>query len=310
MVKHHAPLKIGTRKSALAMKQTEMVCDALRAAHPDIELQIIPVETFGDSTQKQNLSLVDHGGKALWASEHEAAMRAGDVDFAVHSTKDIPGILDDDMVMPFFLPRADARDVFLSSKADHYMDLPTGATLGTSSPRRAAMVLSKRPDIKIETFRGNVGTRLQKIADGVVDATFLAAAGMKRGGYDDHIQTILEANDMLPAVGQGAIGLEFLKARDDLVDILTPIHCKKTGVCVKAERAWLAGMGGSCRSPLAAYAELDGRELYLRAFASDLKGQDVKLRQIKTPVRNESDAEAVGHALAQEMLKDMPKGFV
>tara|TARA_B100000686_G_scaffold344115_1_gene426167 strand:- start:1364 stop:2314 length:951 start_codon:yes stop_codon:yes gene_type:complete len=316
MSEHTHALRLGTRKSALALKQTEMVCEALRRAHPHLNregaIEIVPMETLGDTTQKANLSLADHGGKALWATEHELAMRAGRVDVAVHSTKDIPGILDEDMVMPYFLPREDARDVFISSQGNHYRDLPQGAVVGTSSPRRAAMVLAARPDLEVVTFRGNVGTRLEKIANGVVDATFLAAAGMLRGGYQENIQNILNPDDMLPAVGQGAIGLEFLKSRDDLCAILEPIHCHETGVRVSAERSWLAAMGGSCRSPLAAYAEWDENtnELFLRAFASDLKGTDVKTASLRQIAKDEEQAASLGNQLAQQMLADMPDGFI
>ncbi len=313
-MKFQAPLRIGTRKSALAMIQTEMVVAALKAAHSELcsdgAIEIVGLETYGDKTQKDNLSLVEHGGKALWASEHEQAMRDGIIDCAVHSTKDIPGILDDDMVMPCFLPRADARDVFLSSTVGHFTALPEGATIGTSSPRRAAIVLAKRPDLNIVTFRGNIGTRLKKIAHAEVDGTFLAAAGMIRGGYKDMMQTILEPSEMLPAVGQGAIGIEFKKDRDDLHDLFSEIHDLQTGICVKAERAWLAGMGGSCRSPLAAYAELNGDQLRLRAFASDFEGTDVKTCDITASVQDEIQAQKMGADLAAEMLKGLPKGFV
>lgn len=314
MKKFQAPLRIGTRRSALAMTQTEMVVGALKQAHPELcsdgAIEIVGLETYGDKTQKDNLSLVEHGGKALWASEHEQAMRDNIIDCAVHSTKDIPGILDDDMVMPYFLPRADARDVFLSPICNHFKDLPEGATVGTSSPRRAAIVLAARPDLNIVTFRGNVGTRLEKIARGDVDASFLALAGMVRGGYEKNVQTILAPEDMLPAVGQGAVGIEFKKDRTDLHDLFSKIHCDKTGICIKAERAWLAGMGGSCRSPLAAYAELNGDQLYLRAFASDLDGKDVKMQDMKLSISGEDDAISAGAELATQMKADLPHGFI
>lgn len=314
MEKFHAPLRIGTRKSALAMVQTNMVVDALKAAHPELRadgaIEIIGLETYGDKTQKDNLSLVEHGGKALWASEHEQAMRDDIIDCAVHSTKDIPGILDDDMVMPCFLQRADVRDVFLSSSVSHFNDLPDGATIGTSSPRRAAMVLAVRPDLNIVTFRGNVGTRLKKIAKGEVDGTFLAAAGMIRGGYADMMQTVLEPEEMLPAVGQGAIGIEFKKDRQDLHEIFSQIHHFETGLCVLAERAWLAGMGGSCRSPLAALAELNGDQMRLRTFASDLMGRDIKTHDDVRQIMTNEDAQSFGAEIAHEMLANLPKGFI
>lgn len=311
----NAPLRIGTRKSKLALIQTHLVCAALKKsvpalAEPDV-IDVIELDTLGDQTQSQNLSLVEHGGKDLWVNEHEAAMRAGHVDCAVHSVKDIPGHLAEDMAISYVLPRVDARDVFLSPHADHFMDLPQGAVIGTSSPRRAAFVLSRRPDLKVEVFRGNVETRLKKLAEGLVDGTFLAKAGMVRLGFKDHIQTVLETQDMVPAVGQGAIGVEFLKERHDLQDLFVQIQHHHTGLSVTAERAWLQAMGGTCKSPLAAYAEFDQAHevLTLTAFAARLDGCETKTQTSTAIVQTKAEAEKLGADLGVEMKASLPDDF-
>jgi hydroxymethylbilane synthase len=308
------PLRIGTRKSALAKVQTETVCQALRLSCPalavDGAIEIIRIDTLGDQTQARNLSLVEHGGKALWATEHEAALRGDLIDCAVHSVKDMPGLMPEDMTMPCILPRETAWDVFLSPIADHFMDLPEGAVVGTSSPRRAAITLSKRPDLKIETFRGNIESRLKKLADGVVDATYLAAAGLERAGLSDRIQTVLEPEDMLPAVGQGAIGIEFLDSRDDLKSIFDEIHCETSGLRVAAERGWLKVMDGSCRSPIAAYAHfMDKNNLKLCVFASTLDGSDTRTETHTAEIQTLAEAEEFGQSIARRMKAELPDGF-
>lgn len=309
------PLRIGTRKSALAMVQTEAVCRALRRAYPELAadgaIEIVKIETLGDQTQAENLSLVEHGGKALWATEHEQALRKNLVDCAVHSVKDMPGALADDMTMPCILPREDARDVFLSPVADHFMDLPEGATVGTSSPRRAAITLARRPDLKIAVFRGNIDTRLKKLADGVVDATYLAAAGLRRAGLSNRIQTILDPKeDMLPAVGQGAIGVEFLKSRDDLKSLFAQLHCQASGLRIGAERGWLKMMDGSCRSPLAAYAQFGGgADMLLSVFASTHDGSDTRTQTHTAEIRSLDEAVKFGESIGQKMKAELPDTF-
>ena len=308
------PIRIGTRKSALALAQTDIVVAALKKAHPNLSedgaIEVVHLNTLGDSTQKQNLSLVEHGGKALWATEHEQAMRQGHVDCAVHSVKDIPGLLPEDMVMPCFLPRAAAEDVFLSPRADTIMDLPEGAIFGTSSPRRQAYVLSKRPDLKVVTFRGNVGSRLKKLEEGIVDGTFLALAGMQRAGYEDAVQTVMSPSKMIPAVGQGAIGIEFLKNRDDLADIFEAINCETTRMCIEVERAWLRVMDGSCRSPLAGYAVFtDDKHITLNVMAARLDGSEVSYDTTDGAVENVNEAIALGANLGQKMKAVLPPDF-
>ncbi len=306
-------LRIGTRKSALARVQTGIVVEALKAAHPHLKkegaIEVVHIDTLGDMTQVKNLSLVEHGGKALWATEHEAAMREGLVDIAVHSVKDIPGLLPEDMTMPIILPRTDARDVFLSPHADHFEDLHEGAIVGTSSPRRGAVVLSRRPDIDVRVFRGNVDTRLKKLENGEVDGTFLALAGMLRLGLDDRVETVLEPEDMVPAVGQGALGLEFCKTRADLHDLLMPIHCHESGLRIVAERAWLAVMDGTCRSPIAAYAEMDGDDMTLTAFAARIDGSDTSTERRFERITNLDEAVAFGADLGREMKSKLPQNF-
>ena len=311
------PLRLGTRKSALALAQTHSVCAALKQAFPELAaegaLHIVKIETLGDQTQSANLSLVEHGGKALWATEHESAIRNGDIDCAVHSVKDIPGHMPDDMVMPCILPRENPFDVFLSPKADHFDDLPKGAIVGTSSPRRAAVTLARRPDIEIHTFRGNVESRLAKLAAGVVDGTYLAYAGLQRAELTRHIQTVLGASDMVPAVGQGAIGIEFLKDRKDLAEIFGKIHCEQSGMCVAAERGWLKMMDGSCKSPLGAYAyfsENNENEMTLHYFAATLDGSDTRTGVHTAKIGNEDEARDWGVCLGRDLKASLPAGFI
>ena len=310
----NTPIRIGTRKSALALVQTHMVVDALKKVHPELAaegaIEVVHLNTLGDSTQKQNLSLVEHGGKALWASEHEQAMREGLVDCAVHSVKDIPGLLPEDMIMPCFMPRAAVEDVFLSPLVKTLDDLPTGAVFGTSSPRRQAWVLSKRPDLKVVTFRGNVGSRLDKLKNGDVDASFLALAGMQRAGYEGRVQTVMKTSDMIPAVGQGAIGIEFMKNRQDLVEVFEAINCIKTRLCVEVERAWLRVMDGTCRSPLAGYAEFTKDDhIKLNVMAARLDGSEASYETVEGEVTTVNEAIELGANLGQKMKTILPPDF-
>lgn len=248
------PLKIGTRASPLALVQVDILMAALRAKHPrlreDGAIEVVKITTSGDKIQDRPLS--EAGGKGLFTKEIEEALLSGDIDCAVHSMKDMPTELPAGLVIPCLLPREDPRDAFFSFKAKTLMDLPEGATVGTSSLRRQAIALSKRPDLKVVTFRGNVETRLKKLEEGVVDATFLAYAGLKRLGKEDLVTSVLEPDEMLPAVAQGAIGIEVREDNADIQKLLSTVHCPVTELRVTAERAYLAVMDGSCRTPLAA----------------------------------------------------------
>jgi len=259
------PLRIGTRGSKLALAQTKMVCDVLAASHSYLAPpEIIAIKTTGD--QVHDRPLADMGGKGLFIKEIEEALLADRIDLAVHSVKDIPTILPAGLVVDCLLPREDPRDALFAGSATSIDDLPRGAVVGTVSLRRSAQLLTRRPDLKVVPLRGNVDTRLNKLAAGAVDVTLLAVAGLKRLGMEDRISTILEPEDMLPAAGQGAVGVECRADDVETRDLLTPINHSETALRVTAERALLEVLGGSCRTPIAALAELEDGVLCLRGL--------------------------------------------
>jgi len=256
------PLRLGTRGSPLALTQARMVIAALRAAHGwgEDAVDIVTVKTSGDRIQDRALAEV--GGKALWTKELDRALTDGDIDFAVHSMKDVETIRPAEIVIAAMLPRADVRDRLIGVAS--LAELPQGARVGTSSPRRSAQVRRARPDTEIVLFRGNVDTRLGKLAAGEAEATLLAGAGLIRLGRDE-IGHSVPVDDMLPAPAQGAVGIETLADRADLRALLGAIDDATTNACVSAERALLAALGADCRSPVAALAVRSGAGLLLRA---------------------------------------------
>lgn len=268
-------LRIGTRGSKLALFQAHLARRLLAAAH-GVEEEAIAVEiirTTGDRVQDRPLSEI--GGKGLFTKEIEEALAAGAIDLAVHSMKDMAAVLPDGLVIAAVLEREDARDAFLSPVAAGIAELAHGARVGCSSVRRSAQLLRKRPDVVITPFRGNVDTRLRKLQEGEVDATFLAVAGLNRLGLQDEITQAIAMDDMLPAPAQGVIGIE---TRDDdtrIRDLLAPLHHAQTALQLQAERAFLAGIDGSCRTPVAAHAFLSDGEIELRCEALTLDGSAV-----------------------------------
>ncbi len=259
--KHSAtPLRIGTRGSALALAQAHETRDRLMQAHGLAEdaFEIVVIKTSGDRIQDRPLSEV--GGKGLFTKEIEAAMLAGEIDIAVHSSKDMPTVLPDGLELVAFLPREDVRDAFISPKAQRLADLPQGAVVGSSSLRRQAMIKRLRPDIDVVMYRGNVQTRLQKLAEGVVDATLLAHAGLRRLGLAHVVTSVIGTEEFLPAVGQGAICIEARADDARTRALLDAIHHAETETCLLAERAFLRVLDGSCRTPIGGLARLvDGR---------------------------------------------------
>jgi len=247
-------LKIGTRGSPLALWQANHVRDLIAASNDfplsDIELEIF--KTAGDRIQDQ--ALRDFGGKGLFTKEIEDALTDGQIDLAVHSMKDVQTELPQGLTIPCILPREDIRDAFISLTAKSLEDLPEGSKVGTSSLRRQAQVLRLRPDLTVVTYRGNVETRLQKLKDGVADATFLAAAGLKRLGYEKHITALIEPSKMLPAVAQGAIGIEIRSNDTASAQLIAPLNDPATNLKVTTERAFLKALDGSCRTPIAGLA--------------------------------------------------------
>jgi len=254
------PLRIGTRGSPLALAQAGMVAAALRAAHNwgEERVEIVPITTTGDVIQDRPLA--DVGGKGLWTKELDRCLMEGRTDISVHSMKDVETIRPPELIVAAMLPRADVCDRLIGAESIEV--LPKDARVGTSSPRRAAQLLYRRPDLEIVTFRGNVQTRLAKVKAGEADATLLAAAGLERLGLDDVGQLI---RDMLPAPAQGAVGIEVRAGAEEVTALVEAIDHGATHVCVSAERRLLEGLGGTCRSPVAALATGKDGRIRLRA---------------------------------------------
>ena len=286
------PLRLGTRGSPLALAQARLVATALRIAHgwDEDAVEVVPITTTGDIVQDRPLA--DIGGKALWTKELDRCLLDGRTDFSVHSMKDVETIRPDRLVIAAMLPRADARDRLVG--AESLAQLPSGARIGTSSPRRSAQVRARRPDVETLLFRGNVQTRLAKLERGEVDATLLAAAGLDRVG----LQAIgSPLDELLPAPSQGAIGVEILAENDRLRALLAPIDDLPTHQCVRAERAFLAALGGDCHSAVAAHATSVGAGMTLQAELLSADGREVQAGE--TGCTHGGD-EAAG--LARELL--------
>lgn len=293
------PLKIGTRGSPLALWQAGDVRARLVAAHTLDEQppQICAYKTSGDRIQDK--SLREFGGKGLFTKEIEDALLAGEIDLAVHSLKDMPTVLPGGLEIACVLPREDVRDALVSPKGSCLMDLPDGAVVGTSSLRRRAQVRRMRPDFRVIEFRGNVETRLRKLSEGVADATLLAAAGLSRLGKQDHITAYIEPEEMLPAVAQGAICIETRCDDSSTRALLNAIHHEETAICVNAERAFLAELDGSCRTPIAGLAELKGGRLRFRGQILTPDGTTAHDTERTGPA---SDGAAMGIDAAKELL--------
>lgn len=290
-------LRLGTRGSPLALVQARLVATALRDAHgwgPEL-IEIEPIATSGDQLRDRPLS--EMGGKALWTKELDSALLEGRIDLAVHSMKDVETCRPPELALAAMLERADVGDRLVG--APSLAALPEGARVGTSSPRRAAQLLARRPDLIIVPFRGNVETRLRKIQMGEVDATLLAAAGLDRL---NHPQTGTVLDDFLPAPAQGAIGVEVRSADRRVRTLVAAIDHRPTHLCVAAERRLLQGLGGSCRSPVAALALLEGGQIRLRAEILTEDGAEVERCDRRFP----SGDEAAPLELAREMLDRAP----
>ncbi len=291
------PLKIGTRGSPLAMAQAIEVRDLLASTHdmPLDALKIEVIQTTGDAVQDRPLSEI--GGKGLFTKEIEHALINGTIDIAVHSMKDVATRLPDGLEISTVLPREDVRDVFISNAHDSLDNLPKGAVFGSSSLRRRAQLLSRRPDLKMVEFRGNVQTRLRKLEDGVAAATLLAKAGLRRLGHRD-MGRVIGVDTMLPAVAQGAIGIEHRSADDRTRDLLAPLHDAATWTAITTERAFLAALDGSCRTPIAGLATLGGDTINFSGEILRPDGSEVLRVQRSGAV---ADAAALGNDCGQEL---------
>ena len=292
----------------MALRQTALVRDRLLAAHPELAapgaVEIVTIRTTGDRVQDRRLTEI--GGKGLFTKEIEEALFARRIDLAVHSLKDVATWLPEGLEIACVLPRDDPRDVLLSAKAASLATLPRGARIGTASLRRQAQLLRRRPDLTVGTIRGNVDTRIRKMAAGEVDALVLALSGLERLGQAHLATEILPREVMLPAVGQGVLAIESRSSEDELRRLLDPLHDPASAVCVAAERAMLAALDGSCRTPIAGLAELDGDRLTIEGLLLKPDGSaEIRARRAGAI----GDASAVGSELGGELKRRAGSGF-
>jgi hydroxymethylbilane synthase len=291
-----AALRIATRKSQLALWQAEHVAALLRA-HPGIDVELVPISTKGDRIQDRSLAAI--GGKGLCIKELEVALEEHRADMAVHSMKDVPSDLPDGFVIAAVLPRADPRDALLTANAERIADLPRGARVGTSSLRRQAQLLSTRPDLRIEALRGNVDTRLRRLDAGELDAIVLACAGLIRLGWESRITARLDTRFCMPAVSQGIIGIECRSDDSRMRSLLGLLNDSATRAAMDAERAFAGRLGGSCQSPIAAYATLDGNRLTLDGLVAEPDGS----RLLRDSITGSAeDSRRLGEELADRVL--------
>jgi hydroxymethylbilane synthase len=292
----NTPLRIATRRSKLAMWQAEHVQSLLRAAHPGLPVELVPMSTQGDRVLDRALAEV--GGKGLFVKELEVAMQEGRADFAVHSMKDVPSELPAGFAIVAVLPRANPLDAFISRRYRRFAELPEGARVGTSSPRRQSQLRHARPDLRLELLRGNVDTRLRRLDEGELDAILLACAGLERLGIAHHVTEQLDLELSLPAVGQGVIGIECRTDDARSRAALAVLHHPESYTRLNAERAFAATLGGSCHSPIAAHASLDGGTLTVRGFIGAPDGSETWRDQVSGPA---AEAERLGRELADRM---------
>jgi hydroxymethylbilane synthase len=300
------PLKIGTRGSPLALWQAHEVRRLLREAFslPEAAFEIVVIKVTGD--QIQDKALREIGGKGLFTREIEEALLEGGIDIAVHSMKDMPTQQPEGLVLDCYLERADVRDAFVSPGYGGIAALPDGAVVGSSSLRRRAQLALRRPDLRLVEFRGNVQTRMRKLEEGVAHATFLAMAGLTRLGMTEVVRSAIEPDEMLPAVAQGAIGVERRLADARVKALLDAIHHHETGLRLAAERGFLARLDGSCETPIAGLATLASGDLWLRGEILRPDGSASVAGELRGPV---ADGAALGRALADELLGRAGPGF-
>jgi hydroxymethylbilane synthase len=309
----HTRLRIGTRGSALALKQTnEFVAGLARAegwdpGEAERRVEIVVIKTTGDTVQDR--SLADIGGKGLFAKEIEEALLGNRIDCAVHSLKDMPSFLPRELAIVCHLEREDPRDAFVSPKAASLQGLPQGAVVGSSSVRRQAFLLNHRPDLKIINFRGNVDTRLRKLNEGQADATVLALAGLKRLGLQAHARHIFSTGEMLPSVAQGVIAIEARSGDGATVERIAAIDHGPTMLAASLERAFLQVLDGSCKTPLAGLAHLNGASLTFRGVALSLDGRQRFDVARDGSVRSRGEAEAIGRDAGEELLRRAGRPF-
>ncbi|MDH4563046.1 hydroxymethylbilane synthase [Pseudomonas sp. BN411] len=291
-------IRIATRKSALALWQAEFVKARLEEAHPGIRVSLVPMVSKGDKLLDAPLAKI--GGKGLFVKELETALLENEADIAVHSMKDVPMDFPEGLGLYCICEREDPRDAFVSNRFDSLDALPAGSVVGTSSLRRQAQLLARRPDLKIQFLRGNVNTRLAKLDAGEYDAIILAAAGLIRLGFEDRIRSSISVEDSLPAGGQGAVGIECRTADSEIHALLAPLHHQATALRVTAERALNKHLNGGCQVPIACYAILEGDQLWLRGLVGEPNGGKLLRAEARAA---SADAEALGVKVADELLE-------
>jgi hydroxymethylbilane synthase len=306
MTQSRASLRIGTRGSPLALVQARMVRSrlAVAAGLNEDTIELVPIRTTGDTIQDR--TLVEEGGKGLFTMEIEEALLDGRVDLAVHSTKDMQTVLPERLILAACLEREDPRDVFISRKADSLTELPQGASLGTASLRRQAIAKRARPDLRVLPLRGNVETRLKKLDAGEVDATLLALAGLRRLGLTEHATAILNIDEFLPAVGQGAIGIETRDDNKRVRELLAHIDHADTLSAIACERAFLAALDGSCKTPIAGHATVSGDTVHFRGLIARPDGSSA---HDISGTGNCKDAAIIGADAGRELKHRAGPGF-
>ena len=305
-----APLRIGTRGSPLALAQAHETRARLMAAHelPEIAFEIVVIKVMGDDRHMvaADRPLKEIGNKGLFTREIEEALLDGGIDIAVHSMKDMPTEQPEGLILDCYLPREDVRDAFVSSQAPGLADLAPGQVVGTSSLRRRAQLLNRRPDLKVVEFRGNVQTRLRKLEEGLADCTFLAMAGLNRLGMAGVARGPIDPGEMLPAIAQGCIGIERRTADDATAALLSAIHHADTGARLAAERTLLATLDGSCETPIAGLAMLEGGEIWLRGEILRPDGSEALFEERRAAA---ADAAELGEDIGRRLLARAPAGF-
>lgn len=290
-------LVIASRESALAMWQAKHIQAKLQALYPTCDVQILGMTTTGDQILDSPLARI--GGKGLFVKELENALADGSADLAVHSMKDVPMNLPEGFALVATGEREDPRDAFVSNDFDNLESLPHGSIVGTSSLRRQSQIQARFPHLKIESLRGNVQTRLRKLDEGQYAAIILAAAGLIRLALGQRIRSFISPTDSIPAVGQGALGIEINASRTDLINVLAPLNHINTQLCVEAERGFSRALAGSCTVPLGAYAQLSGRNITITGFVASVDGQQMVK---ETVTGNAITAEDLGKALADKLV--------
>lgn len=301
-MKDNAPVRIATRKSPLALWQAYFVRDALQSAHPGLEVELVTMVTKGDIILDSPLAKI--GGKGLFVKELEVAMLEGRADLAVHSMKDVPVGFPEGLGLVTICEREDPRDAFVSNTYGSIDELPLGSVVGTCSLRRQCQLMEARPDLVIKELRGNVGTRLGKLDAGDYDAIILAAAGLKRLELKERIRSYIEPEQSLPAVGQGAVGIECRVDDERILKLLEPLNHADTADRVRCERAMNITLEGGCQVPIGSYSLLDGDQIWLRALVGEPDGSKMVRGEIRG---NRKDGETLGVELANQLLADGAK---